>query len=321
MNLEQRAKNFRKQHSLGQNFLTSEKILNQIIAASKISKEDVIIEIGPGIGFLTELIIPKCKELYSIELDRNTIPYLKLLKAVNKNFHYLRDDCLALSIEDVLSLNTYEQKKKSFIEESDNDEEELGIEIEDTEMITEQEKADSIKLLNDLKVNNKKLKIVANIPYQITSKILVHLLGDIGDLNPNRELLSEINILVQKEFADRLCAKPGTKDYGSMTLLVQYWAEVTREVDVPRESFSPAPRVDSTFIKIKLRDKPLVDVANPKQLRRFVKAIFANRRKKLLNGLKAAGYHETELEKLNLPENLRGETLTLEQINQYISKL
>ena len=317
MSLIQRAQSFRKQHSLGQNFLTNEDILDQIIVASDISKDDVIIEIGPGIGFLTERIIPQCRELFSVELDRNTIPYLKLLKVANKNFHYLRDDFLALSIEDVLSLNSFEQKKNEFLEGDDVE----GLDAEDTEIITEQEKSDSLALLEDIKSSGKKLKIVANIPYQISSRILIHLLGDMGDENPNRSFLSEINILVQKEFANRLCAKPGTKDYGSMTMLVNYWAEVTKEVEVPKECFMPAPKVDSTFIKIKLREKPLVDLCNPTQVRRFIKAIFANRRKKLVNGLKAAGFQQDEIDKLDLAENLRGETLSLEEINNYVSRL
>lgn len=317
MNLSQRAKNFRKQHSLGQNFLTNEKVLEQIINASDISKDDVVIEIGPGIGFLTELIIPKAKELFSVELDRNTIPYLKILKAANSNFHYLRDDFLALSLDDVISLNSYEQKKKALLEEDA----ELDLELEDTEMITDEELKYCRSLLEELKASKSKIKIVANIPYQITSRILVHLLGEMGDESANRTMLSEINILVQKEFADRLCAVPGTKDYGSMTMLIQYWAEVTREVDVPRTSFSPAPKVDSTFIKLKIREKPIVDLKNAKQVRRFIKAIFGNRRKKLLNGLKSAGYSQAEIDKLELPENLRGETLSLEEICQYVSKL
>ena len=318
-NLVQRAKNFRKQHSLGQNFLVNETILDDIVASANLSKDDLVIEIGPGIGFLTEKIIPLCKDLYSIELDRNTIPYLKILKAANKNFHFLRDDFLALSIEDIFALNSYEQKKKAFLAENSELEDELD--AEDTEFITEEEKARSLELFNELKAGKSKLKIVANIPYQISSRILIHLLGDIGEDNPNRELLSEINILVQKEFANKLCAQPGTKDYGSMTILVNHWAEVSRQVEVPSTCFIPAPKVDSTFIKIKLRDKPIVDVKKPKQIRRFIKAIFSNRRKKLLNGLKAAGYHQDEIDKLNLPENLRGETLTLTEINQYVERL
>lgn len=166
-----------------------------------------------------------------------------------------------------------------------------------------------------------KVKIVANIPYQISSAILVKLLGDIGFENPNREYVSEINILVQKEFAERLCAKPGIKAYGSITLLLQYWAEVEKLIDVPRNLFMPAPEVDSSFIKIKLRDKPLVETANPKALRRFIKAIFANRRKILSNGLMAAGYSDEQIKSLNLSENLRGETLSLPEIAAMAAKI
>lgn len=166
-----------------------------------------------------------------------------------------------------------------------------------------------------------KVKIVANIPYQISSAILVKLLGDIGFENPNREYISEINILVQKEFAERLCAVPGIKAYGSITLLLQYWAEVEKLIDVPRDNFMPAPEVDSSFIKIKLRDKPLVETNNPKALRRFIKAIFANRRKILSNGLMAAGYSEEQIKSLNLSGNLRGETLSLPEIAAMVAKI
>ncbi len=168
---------------------------------------------------------------------------------------------------------------------------------------------------------DQKVKIVANIPYQISTKILLHLLGEMAQESPNRKYLSEINILVQKEFAQRLCAEPGCKAYGAITLLVRYWAEVEYCLDVPKNKFMPSPKVDSAFIKIKLRDKPLVDVAQPKQLRRLIKAIFANRRKKLLNGLKAAGYLEAEIAKLDLSENLRGETLTLQEMAEMVKLL
>lgn len=168
---------------------------------------------------------------------------------------------------------------------------------------------------------DRKVKIVANIPYQISTKILLHLLGEIGEANSNRERVSEINILVQKEFAERLCAEPGTKAYGAITLLVSYWADVEYCLDVPRDRFMPSPKVDSAFIKIKLLAKPRINADRPKQIRRFIKAIYANRRKKLANGLKAAGYSDDEISKLNLADNLRGETLTLNEIHLLVSKL
>ena len=166
-----------------------------------------------------------------------------------------------------------------------------------------------------------KVKIVANIPYQISTKILLHLLGEIGEANPNREKVSEINILVQKEFAERLSAEPGTKAFGAITLLVNYWADVEYCLDVPRDRFMPAPKVDSAFIKIRLLEEPRVKTDKQRQIRRFIKAIYANRRKKLVNGLKAAGYSEAEIVSLELVENLRGETLNLEEITNLVAKL
>lgn len=328
-----RAKNYSKQKSLGQNFLVDEDILDDIVTAADLDPDETIaIEIGPGIGFLTERLLPQVKHLYSVELDSNAIYHLKLLKINNNNFDYLRDDFLSLSIEDVLNLDSYYQKFSREIASAlpRNDGGDLSLrdsqseswQSPNDELIDESRIAIGKNYLEEIKKGKRpKAKIVANIPYQITTKILVHLLGEMGEDNENRKLISEINILVQKEFADRLLAVPGTKDYSAITLLIRYWAEVERCVEVPKESFRPIPKVDSTFIKLKLRDKPLVDSSNPKQLRRFIKAIFANRRKKLVNGLKAAGYQDGEVAKLNLPENLRGETLSLAEINGLVERL
>jgi 16S rRNA (adenine1518-N6/adenine1519-N6)-dimethyltransferase len=322
-----RAKNYSKQKSLGQNFLIDEDILDDIVSASDLDPEETIaVEIGPGICFLTERILPQVQHLYSVELDSNAVYHLKMLKANNKNFDYLRDDFLSLSLEDVLKLNSYSQKILSL--RGTKGDEAIQAELFDAharndEMIDEERIRIGSKYLEEIKTSKRaKLKIVANIPYQISTKILLHLLGEMADDdNANRQLISEINILVQKEFADRLVAPPGIKDYSSITLLINYWAEVERCVEVPKDCFRPIPKVDSSFIKLKLRDKPLVDSNNPKQLRRFIKAIFANRRKKLINGLKSAGYSSEQISLLNLAENLRGETLGLSEINNLVNKL
>lgn len=271
-----RAKNYPKQRSLGQNFLVCSKTLDQIVAVSELDAErDVVIEIGSGAGFLTERLVDKVKQLYSVELDQNAETALKILKSNHDNFDYIRADFLSLNITDIVPSEFLKNK----------------------------------------------IKIVANIPYQISTKILLHLLGEMAQESPNRKYLSEINILVQKEFAERLCAQPGCKAYGAITLLVRYWAEVDYCLDVPKNKFMPSPKVDSAFIKIKLRDKPLVDVKEPKHLRRLIKAIFANRRKKLLNGMRAAGYLEEEIAKLQLSDNLRGETLTLQEMAEMVNRL
>lgn len=277
-----RAQRYPKQKELGQNFLVDAGKLDAIVAAAALdSKQDTVIEIGPGIGFLTERIIDKCYRLFAVELDANAVTSLNILKANHKNFDFIRGDFLSLSIEKILGLDP--------------------------------------AVLAEIKSGSRpRAKIVANIPYQISSLILLHVLGEMGEANPNRELVSEINILVQKEFAERLCAPPGVKAYGAITLLMNYWAEIEMLVDVPKECFRPIPKVDSCFIKIKLRDKPWVNSANPKQLRRFIKAIFANRRKVLSNGLMAAGYSPEQIAALDLPAKLRGETLALPEISRLV---
>ena len=274
-----RARDYSKQKSLGQNFLVSEKILQQIVEVSKLDAENhIVIEIGTGIGFLTEILVKHAYHVYGIELDEKTVPFLERIQAKNPNFSFIRKDILSLSVEDILSKEHFEAVKSK----------------------------------------TKTLKIVANIPYQISSMILVHFLGEVAESNINRPFVSEINILVQKEFAERLTARPGTKAYGSLTILLNYWAELEYCLDVPKEVFDPSPKVDSAFVKIKLRQEPLVEIPDPKLFRRFVKAIFVNRRKVLTNGLKAAGFSEEEIKRLNLETNLRGETLTIEEIARLI---
>ena len=166
-----------------------------------------------------------------------------------------------------------------------------------------------------------KIKVVANIPYQITTKILLHLLGEIGFPSENKEYISEIFVLVQKEYAERLNAEPGVKDYSAVTLFANYYTIPEYLFTVEASCFQPPPKVTSAFIKLGLRDKPRVETSKPKQLRRFIKAIFANRRKVLTNSLKAAGYSKEEINYLDLDEKLRGETLSLEQINELVIKL
>ena len=280
-----RAKRYPKQKELGQNFLVDSAKLDAIVSASGLDPErDVVIEIGPGIGFLTERLVNQVYRLFAVELDANAITSLNILKANHKNFDFIRGDFLSLSIAQILGTCP--------------------------ELIAEIQSG-----------SRPKLKIVANIPYQISTRILLHILGEMGSDNPNRHLVGEINILVQKEFAERLCAQPGTKAYGAITLLMRYWAEVFTLVDVPKECFRPIPKVDSCFIKIKLRPEPLVRAHNPKQLRRFIKAIFANRRKVLSNGLMAGGYTPEQIKLLDLPEKLRGETLELGEIARFVDIL
>ncbi len=276
LSLAERAKRYSKQKSLGQNFLVDEYIHDSIIKVSDLSKDDIVLEIGAGIGFLTERLIPEVKHLYAIELDSNACTHLEILSKLNSNFSYKNADVLQTNLKD---------------------------------------------LIPEEHLQPGKIKVVANIPYQITTKILIHLLGEIGFPSENKEYISDIYILVQKEYAERLSAEPGVKDYSAVTLFANYYTVPEYLFTVEAECFQPAPKVTSAFIKLALRDKPRVEAPNPKQLRRFIKAIFANRRKVLSNSLKAAGYSKEEIDFLDLDPKLRGETLTLEQINELVIKL
>lgn len=173
-----------------------------------------------------------------------------------------------------------------------------------------------------------KFKVIANIPYYITSPIIAHLLGEIDDLNnDNRNRISEIVLMVQWEVAQRLVADENapSKQYGLLSILAQFNAEVSLIEKVPRKSFYPSPKVDSALVKIVLRDKPKVDVSDYKFLRRVVKACFATRRKNLKNSLMNSGFNKDSvsktLENLNIPENTRGETLSIEKLAELSEEL
>lgn len=252
---------------------------------------DLVFEIGAGIGFLTEKLLPCVRRLYAVELDASCMPALKILAAANEHLVLKRADVLQTELEELIGT-------------------ELATRIRSGE--------------------EEKLKVIANIPYQISSRIITHLLGEIGEdlegRKHNRDLISEINILVQREFADRICAQPGTKDFGSLTLLVNYWAEAEKLFDVPRTMFMPEPEVESTLISIKLRDKPMVNLSQlgiekpAAKLRRLIKTIYNNRRKTMNNALKAGGYDQDLIKQLELG-NLRGETMDLQQLCDLLIRL
>ena len=291
--LVERASAFRKQKSLGQCFLVSSLVLDDICSFTLSPAEqpdldgDLVLEIGSGIGFLTERLAPLCRKLYAVELDAKCLVHLNLIAIQHPHLKIHRRDILQTQLRDLVEPDL---------------------------------------LAKILGGQEEKLKIIANIPYQISSRIITHFLGEIGeDLEPssgqpsNRALISEINILVQKEFAARLCAKPGTKDHGSLTLLVNYWAEVEKLFDVKRTMFLPQPQVDSTLVSIRLRPKPLLDFSTSDipqpalKLRQLIKAIYANRRKTMNNVLKSMGLGAEIIRKLDLA-NLRGETMDLEAL-------
>lgn len=164
------------------------------------------------------------------------------------------------------------------------------------------------------------VKVIANIPYYITSPIIVHLLGEIDDSgNKNRQGIKEIILMVQYEVAKRITAdeKCSSKDYGLLSILVNYWAETEFICKVPAGSFYPAPKVDSALVKLKIRQKPLIEVENPKLFRKIIKAAFGTRRKTLKNALMQGGFSADivlkALEKANINPDRRGETLSMEE--------
>ncbi len=251
---------------LGQNFLIDDNIINEIINAAKIEKDDLIIEIGPGLGTLTSKLLEKAGKVVAIELDDRMINILNERFKLYNNFELLNSDIL---------------------------------------------KVDLHKIINDNNEFNK-VKIVANLPYYITTPIIMKLLED--RLNAN-----SITVMVQKEVADRITAKPGEKLSGAITYSVNYYADAEKVVLVNRNCFIPAPSVDSEVIKLNIREKPSVEVENEKIFFRLIKSSFMQRRKTLLNSLSNSGIFDNKdiikniLEELNIDEKIRGEKLTLEQ--------
>ena len=266
----QRAKYFRTKKRLGQNFLINSEVISDIIKFADIQPEDTVLEIGPGVGFVTEQLIKHAKKVIAVELDEEAIKELEKLNADN----------LEIIHADILKTD-----------------------------------------LNDLCVG--KLKVVANIPYYITSPIIAHLLGEIDDLtNKNRAKIEDIILMVQEEVARRIVAteKSSGKQYGLLTILSQFWADCSILRLVGRKSFYPAPKVNSALVSMKVRKEPLLKLSDYSFFRRVIKAGFAQRRKTLKNCLLSAGFDKSKTEqalaRLGLDENIRGEKLSIEQFGK-----
>ena len=268
MDYLQRAKYFRTKKRLGQNFLINSDVISDIIEFANIQPEDTILEIGPGVGFVTEQLVKHAKKVIAVELDEEAIKELSKLEADN----------LEIIHADIL-------------------------------------KTDLTTLCDG------KLKVVANIPYYITSPIIAHLLGEIDDLeNKNRSKIEDIILMVQEEVARRIVAteKSSGKQYGLLTILSQFWADCTILRLVGRKSFYPAPKVNSALISMKVRKTPLLELSDYTFFRKVVKAAFSQRRKTLRNCLLGAGFSKDAVNKalvgLNFDENIRGEKLSIEQL-------
>ena len=267
MNYFDRARYFRTKKRLGQNFLIDGQTISDIIDFADISPEDTVIEIGPGVGFVTEQLVKHAKKVIAIELDEEAIKELRKLDADN----------LEIIHKDIL-------------------------------------KTDLSELCDG------KVKIVANIPYYITSPIIAHLLGEVDDLNnKNRNKITDILLMVQEEVARRMVADENSpsKQYGLLTILSQFWADVEIVKLVGRKSFYPAPKVNSALVKLNVREKPLLELSDYSHFRKTVKAAFSQRRKNIKNCLISGGFAKDTvknvLEKLGFDENVRGEKLSIQQ--------
>lgn len=255
------------QKRFGQNFLIDSHVLEKIMDASQITKEDFVLEIGPGIGTMTQYLAEAAREVAAVEIDHSLIPILKDTLKDWDNVTIINDDILKVDI------------RKLALEKNDG----------------------------------KPVKVVANLPYYITTPIIMGLFE-------NQVPISSITVMVQKEVADRMQVGPGTKDYGALSLAVQYYARPEIVANVPPNCFMPRPKVGSAVIRLEKYENPPIQVEDEKLMFRIIRASFNQRRKTLVNSLKNSNelsYSKEEiesvLEKIGIPLNIRGEALTLEQ--------
>ena len=256
---------FRFQKKFGQNFLIDTRVLDRIISAAEITKDDLVLEIGPGIGTMTQYLCETAREVVAVEIDKNLIPILEETLSAYDNVTVLNEDIL---------------------------------------------KVDLNKLVQE-KNNGRPVKVVANLPYYITTPIIMGLFE-------NHVPMHSITIMVQKEVADRMQEGPGSKDYGALSLAVQYYAKPKIICNVPPNCFMPRPGVGSAVIRLTRHEVCPVQVADEKFMFDLIRASFNQRRKTLVNGLtNAAGLQVSKeavlaaLEQMGLDPAVRGEKLTL----------
>lgn len=245
---------------LGQNFLIKRGIVDEIVHAAELTPGEPVLEVGPGIGTLTQGLAQSGADVTAIELDRRLLEVLDTTLASYDNVRIVHGDVLKLDVPTIM--------------------------------------------------NHKPFKVVANLPYYITTPIIMSLLE-------SKLPIERLVVMVQKEVALRMVAKPGTKDYGALSVAVQYYTEPDIVLDVPPKSFLPAPAVTSSVIRCVLRDKPPVDVIDEKLFFRVVKAGFAQRRKTFANTMKTTGLSKDRIEELLakaiIDGQRRGETFTLQE--------
>ncbi len=262
--------NFRFQKKFGQNFLIDTHVLEKIIDAAGITKDDFVLEIGPGIGTMTQYLCESAREVMAVEIDNNLIPILSETLSAYDNVTVVNEDILKLDIGAIAKEHN----------------------------------------------NGKPIKVVANLPYYITTPIIM-------ELFESHVPLESITVMVQKEVADRMQSGPGTKDYGALSLAVQYYSKAEIVANVPANCFMPRPNVGSAVIRLTCHKEQPVDVKNEKFMFRIIRASFNQRRKTLQNGLgNDRGLHVTKeqaaqaIQEMGLVPTIRGEALSLEQFAQ-----
>ncbi len=256
---------------LGQNFLINENVIKQIVSNSEVNDNDLIIEIGPGIGSLTEELLKKAGRVVCIELDQNMVKILTERFSEYTNFEIIHNDIL---------------------------------------------KTDLKKIIADRKIQNGLLnaKVVANLPYYITTPIIMKLLEEKLDI-------TSITVMVQKEVAQRLAAEPGNDFTGAITYTINYYSVPDIILNVPKENFMPIPEVDSAVIQLKILEKPRVNVEDEDVFFELIKCAFMQKRKTLMNSLSNSKSIKKEkikeaLEKMGLDEKIRAEKVTIEEFAQ-----
>ena len=263
------------QKKFGQNFLIDGHVLDKIIAGAGVTKDDMVLEIGPGIGTMTQYLCERAREVVAVEIDKNLIPILSDTLKNYSNVTVINEDILKLDI---------------------------------------------CKLAEE-KNQGKPIKIVANLPYYITTPIIMGLFE-------SHVPIDSITIMVQKEVAERMQEKPGSKEYGALSLAVQYYAKPEIVANVPPNCFMPRPNVGSAVIRLTRHEKPPVEVEDEKLMFRIIRASFNQRRKTLANGLNnSPEIHlpkeviQESIVSLGVPENIRGEALSLEQFAELSNEI
>lgn len=265
--------NIRADKSLGQNFLVDDEAVEKIVESADITKEDLIIEIGPGLGTLTKELLEKAGKVVCIELDKRMVEILKDRFSLYDNFELINDDVLKVDLKEIIK-----------------------------------------------KANMANAKIVANLPYYITTPIIMKLLEDRLDIKT-------ITVMIQKEVADRLVTKPGKGDTGAITYAIRYYTNPKRITEVLNTCFIPQPKVNSTVIQLEVLQKPNVLVENENKLFELIRTAFMQKRKTLVNALTNSGKYgnkegiEKALTEMNLDLRIRPEKLTLEEYAKLSNKI